>query len=186
MDMETISRQALLFAHVIFFALAVASIVKEDIRLLFSKRIDKQALESTAWLIKWMLLGLWATGIPMVAMDIGTDLAALLVKPKLFTKIGVVTVLTLNGALLSIGAIGRLSVGPGVGNVHLVSMNATAPGEHSHPALLVALMDVESRGSITLHEDGSVARELAMLSTERERRTLGVAVRRCEIGRAHV
>lgn len=82
-------------------------------------------------------------------------------------------------SVLSIGAIGRLSVGPGVGNVHLVSMNATAPGEHSHPALLVALMDVESRGSITLHEDGSVARELAMLSSERERRTLGAAVRRC-------
>lgn len=81
-------------------------------------------------------------------------------------------------SVLSIGAIGRLSVGSGVGNVHLVSMNATAPGETSHGALLVALMDVTSRGSIIRHEDGSVSRNLDMLSTHSERHVLVQALRR--------
>jgi choline dehydrogenase-like flavoprotein len=81
-------------------------------------------------------------------------------------------------SVLSIGAIGRLSVDSGVGNVHLVSMNATAPGEMSHGALLVALMDVTSRGSIIRHEDGSVSRNLDMLSMQSERHVLVQALRR--------
>ena len=81
-------------------------------------------------------------------------------------------------SVLSIGAIGRLSVDSGVANVHLVSMNATAPGEVSHGALLVALMDVTSRGSIIRHEDGSVSRNLDMLSTQSERHVLVQALRR--------
>ena len=80
---------------------------------------------------------------------------------------------------LSIGAIGRLAVGAGVGNVHLVSMNATAPGESSHGALLIALMDVESRGSIIRHGDGTVSRNLDMLSLHSEREVLLEALRRC-------
>jgi len=81
-------------------------------------------------------------------------------------------------AQLSIGAIGRLSSGGGVGNIHLVAMNATAPGEWSHGALLVALMDVASRGSVTRGNDGSVVRDLNMLSSEGELESLVAAVRR--------
>ena len=81
-------------------------------------------------------------------------------------------------SVLSIGAIGRIAVRGGVGNVHLVSMNATAPGARSHGALLVALMDVESRGMIRRRNDGSFDRDLNMLSTINEATTLVEAMRR--------
>lgn len=81
-------------------------------------------------------------------------------------------------SILSIGAIGRLSCEGGSGNVHLVPMNATAPGSRSHGALLVALMDVESRGSITLRDDETSDRELGMLSSAKESQVLVSAVRR--------
>ena len=79
---------------------------------------------------------------------------------------------------LSIGALGRLTVGGGLGNIHLVAMNATAPGDRSHGALLIALMDVRSRGSIALRADGSVDRDLNMLSTGDEMSSLVAAARR--------
>lgn len=81
-------------------------------------------------------------------------------------------------SVLSIGAIGRMAVRGGIGNVHLVSMNATTPGSRSHGAVLVALMDVESRGSISRRANGVVERDLNMLSSENEAMTLVDAMRR--------
>lgn len=81
-------------------------------------------------------------------------------------------------SVVSIGAIGRMAARGGVGNIHLVSMNATAPGARSHGAVLVALMDVESRGSIRRRPDGVVERNLNMLSTRNEAMTLVDAMRR--------
>jgi len=100
MGLSIVLRQVLLYGHIIFFALALAAILKEDLRLMFSSRLDRATLSSTASLIKWLLLALWATGVPMVMMDIGTDFSVLLDKPKVLTKIIVVTALTLNGVLL--------------------------------------------------------------------------------------
>lgn len=100
MDITVIARQALLYGHVIVFALALATIVKEDVHLLRAERIDKASLHATARLVKWLLLALWVTGIPMLIMDIGIDISLLLVKPKLLTKLIVVVALTLNGLLL--------------------------------------------------------------------------------------
>lgn len=79
---------------------------------------------------------------------------------------------------LSIGALARLSSVRGRGDVHLVPMNATAPGEHSHAALLVALMDVQSRGSLALADDSSLVADLNMLSQRSERDALVDALRR--------
>ena len=79
---------------------------------------------------------------------------------------------------LSIGALARLSSVRGHGDVHLVPMNATAPGEHSHAALLVALMDVQSRGSLALADDSSLVADLNMLSQRSERDALVDALRR--------
>ena len=79
---------------------------------------------------------------------------------------------------ISIGALGRLSSTHGCGDVHLVSMNATAPGERSHGALLVALMDVVSRGSIALSEDDALEVDLDMLSQQSERDVMCEALRR--------
>ena len=100
MEITIIARQALLYGHIIVFALALATIIKEDAHLLRAVRIDSASLHATAKLVKWLLLALWVTGVPMVMMDIGTDVSLLLGKPRLLTKLIVVGTLTLNGILL--------------------------------------------------------------------------------------
>jgi hypothetical protein len=104
MEISVIARQALLYGHIIAFALALATILKEDVRLLRAQRIDSASLLATAKLVKWLLLVLWVTGVPMVMMDIGTDVSLLLGEPKLLAKLIVVGALTLNGVLLHLVA----------------------------------------------------------------------------------
>jgi hypothetical protein len=99
MELSLIMRQALVFGHIVFFAMALGAIITEDLRLL-SNRLDTDALHSTARAIKWLLAALWVTGVPMVMMDVGTDVVLLISKPKLLTKICVVCLLTANGVLL--------------------------------------------------------------------------------------
>jgi hypothetical protein len=104
MEITVIAFQALLYGHIIVFALALATIIKEDVHLLRAKRIDSASLLSTAKLVKWLLLALWVTGVPMVMMDIGTDVSLLLGNSKLLAKLIVVGALTLNGILLHLVA----------------------------------------------------------------------------------
>jgi hypothetical protein len=104
MEVTVIAHQALLYGHIIAFALALAAVIKEDVHLLRAKRIDTASLHATAKLVKWLLLALWVTGVPMVMMDIGTDVSLLLGKPKLLAKLIVVAALTLNGILLHLVA----------------------------------------------------------------------------------
>jgi hypothetical protein len=104
MEISVIARQALLYGHIIAFALALATILKEDVRLLRAQRIDSASLHATARVVQWLLLALWVTGVPMVMMDIGTDVSLLLGKPKLLAKLIVVGALTLNGILLHLVA----------------------------------------------------------------------------------
>jgi hypothetical protein len=99
-EIIVIARQALLYGHIIAFALAVGTIFKEDVHLLRAKRIDSASLLATSKLVRWLLLTLWVTGVPMVMMDIGTDVSMLLGKPKLLAKLIVVGALTLNGIFL--------------------------------------------------------------------------------------
>jgi len=99
-EIIVIARQALLYGHMIAFALAIGTIIKEDVHLLRAKRIDSASLLATAKLVRWLLLTLWVTGVPMVIMDIGTDVSLLLGKPKLLAKLIVVGALTLNGIIL--------------------------------------------------------------------------------------
>ena len=104
MEVTVIAGQALLYGHIIAFALALAAVIKEDVHLLRAKRIDSASLHATAKLVKWLLLALWVTGVPMVMMDIGTDVSLLLDKPKLLAKLVVVGTVTLNGILLHLVA----------------------------------------------------------------------------------
>jgi hypothetical protein len=104
MEISVLACQALLYGHIIAFALALATILKEDVRLLRAKLIDSASLLASAKLAKWLLLALWVTGVPMVMMDIGTDVSLLLGKPKLLAKLIVVGALTLNGILLHLVA----------------------------------------------------------------------------------
>src|SRR5277367_1381343 len=100
MEITCVVRQTLLYGHIIAFALAIATVLKEDVYILRAKRIDPDSLLATAKLVKWLLLALWVTGVPMVIMDIGIDISLLLGKPKLLAKLIVVGALTLNGILL--------------------------------------------------------------------------------------
>src|ERR1700730_5875552 len=109
MEISVIARQALLYGHIIAFALALATILKEDVRLLRAQRIDSASLHASAKLVQWLLLALWITGVPMVMMDIGTDVSLLLDKPKLLAKLIVVGALTLNGILLHLVAFPMMS-----------------------------------------------------------------------------
>ena len=104
MEISVLARQALIYGHIIAFALALATILKEDMRLLRAKRIDSASLLATAKLVQWLLLALWMTGVPMIMMDVGTDVSLLLSKPKLLAKLMVVGALTLNGTLLHLVA----------------------------------------------------------------------------------
>src|SRR5450432_1085674 len=104
MEVTVLARQALLYGHIIAFALSLATVIKEDVHLLRARRIDSASLLATAKLVKWLLLALWVTGIPMVMMDIGTDVSLLLGQPKLLAKLIVVGALTLNGILLHLVA----------------------------------------------------------------------------------
>ena len=100
MEVTVIVRQVFLYGHIIAFALALATIIKEDVRLLRAKRFDSASLHATAKLVKWLLLALWVTGVPMLVMDIGTDVSRLLANPKLLAKLIVVGALTANGFML--------------------------------------------------------------------------------------
>src|SRR6201995_5457033 len=104
MEINVLVRQALLYAHIIAFSLALATILKEDVRLLQEKRVNSASLLASAKLVKWLLLALWVTGVPMVIADVGADISLLLGKPKLVAKLIVVGVLTLNGILLHLVA----------------------------------------------------------------------------------
>jgi hypothetical protein len=59
MEVTVIARQVLLYGHIIAFALALATILKEDVRLFRAQRIDSASLLATARLVKWLLLALW-------------------------------------------------------------------------------------------------------------------------------
>jgi len=104
MEISVLARQALLYRHIIAFALALATILKEDVYLLRAKGIDSASLLAAAKLVKWLLLALWVTGIAMVIVDVGTDVSRLLGQPKLIAKLIVVGALTLNGVLLHLVA----------------------------------------------------------------------------------
>jgi hypothetical protein len=99
-----IARQALLYGHIIAFALALATIIKADVHLLRGKRIDSASLLAAAKWVKWLLLALWVTGVPMVMMNVGTNVSLLLDEPKLLAKLIVAGALTLNGVLLHLVA----------------------------------------------------------------------------------
>jgi hypothetical protein len=98
---NTLFRQGLLFGHLILFALALATIAREDLHLLTSRRVDARALKKTAGQIAWLLALLWISGLALIALDHRLDLAELATaKPKLAAKLTVVSVLTINGFLL--------------------------------------------------------------------------------------
>ena len=111
MDVVTLARQALLFAHVIAFAIAMAEVLRGDLKLLRERQIDLVSLARTARLVSYALLALWITGGALVWIETGFDPATILSKPKLVTKLIVVAALSANGGLLHSAAFPMLEHG---------------------------------------------------------------------------
>jgi hypothetical protein len=100
MDAVLLVRQGLLFLHIVVFAIAFAEIARADWTLLRTPRVDLVALGTTARVVAASLIGLWATGLGLIALDTGFDPAMIAARPKLVAKLIAVTVLTGNGVLL--------------------------------------------------------------------------------------
>jgi hypothetical protein len=100
MDIQDIVRQSLLFLHLMAFAIAIAEVLRADLRLLRAIRVDRGQLASTIRITKWSLAVLWATGLALIYINPGFDPQILMSNPKLLTKIIVVATLTANGILL--------------------------------------------------------------------------------------
>ncbi len=100
MDLATAARQLLLYGHLLAFALAFATVVREDFALFRATRIDPPRLRRTARQILVLLVVLWISGIAMLAIEGKLDPRVWALQPKLAAKITVVTLLTLNGLLL--------------------------------------------------------------------------------------
>lgn len=103
--------QFLLYSHVLIFALALAEVLRQDWRLLRAARLDIRELEEVAGRVKWLLVLLWATGIPLVGLTFDWDVSHLITKPKLLTKIIVVLALTLNGVMIHAAVLPMLKSG---------------------------------------------------------------------------
>ena len=108
MDIKTLIHQAVLFAHLVAFAIAFSAVLREDMALLKARSIDLQALADTARTLTSALIALWLTGLALMAFDLGLNPHSLIVSPKLAAKLVVVFALSANGLALHTLAFPRL------------------------------------------------------------------------------
>jgi hypothetical protein len=100
--------QGVLFFHVVAFALTLAAVLREDLRLLTTQRIDAPRLLHTARVVSIGLAALWASGLALVAIDAAASTGPWWPSAKLQAKLIVVSVLTLNGWALHAWVFPRL------------------------------------------------------------------------------
>ena len=101
--METFTsvvRILLLLGHLMALAVAFSAIMHEDYNMLVKRRINPLAIKRTAVAVYWSLLVLFVTGVGIIGLDTGFDLAAIASKPKILAKLTVVGILSLNGAII--------------------------------------------------------------------------------------
>ncbi|MFT3817889.1 MAG: hypothetical protein QM750_09725 [Rubrivivax sp.] len=104
--------QAVLFVHLVAFALTLSAVVREDLRLLARRRIDPAHLRKTVRTVGAGLAALWLSGLALVAIGIAASPAPWVPGAKLGAKLAVVTLLTLNGWALHAWVFPRLQAGP--------------------------------------------------------------------------
>ena len=100
MTWELVLRQGVLFAHLVAFAIAISTVLREDWMLISTRRIAWHRLVATARALTISLVALWATGGALVALDVGLSFAAIGANAKLTAKLLVVLALTVNGFAL--------------------------------------------------------------------------------------
>lgn len=100
MNALSLARQGLLFVHLVAFAIALSTVLREDLAIIKAREVDMRRLAATARALTQALAILWATGLSLVALDVGLNLHALIASPKLAAKVFVVSALTVNGLAL--------------------------------------------------------------------------------------
>ncbi len=100
MDRFVWLNQAVLFVHLIAFALTVSAVLREDLRWLLNHRINTTRLRSTMRTVTRGLLVLWVTGLALWAFAAAANLEPWGLTTKLSAKLVVVSLLTLNGLAL--------------------------------------------------------------------------------------
>ena len=100
-------RVGLLFAHLLLCAGALALVIKTDLRVL-RRRVSASTMGRVHRQLVWLLAGLWVSGLAVVLLDFGTDLARVLEQPKLLAKLACVLVLTANAWVLRYHAMPRI------------------------------------------------------------------------------
>lgn len=98
--MTIIAHQVLLCLHTVAFAFSFVAIVKADLDFVLNLKSGEYHIHDLGRKIMVLLAILWGTGIGLIFADLGLDWSPLLEKPKLLTKLTVVTILTLNGILV--------------------------------------------------------------------------------------
>lgn len=109
MSSLTLVHQAVLFVHLIAFAIALSAVLREDIALCVAQRIDVLRLARTARTLTCALIALWLTGLTLLVFDAGLDPLAWLAGPKSGAKLLVVGALSANGFALHAWAFPALS-----------------------------------------------------------------------------
>lgn len=101
-------RLVALYVHVVACFAAAAAIVLGDLAVFLHRQVDRRLLRhASSWVVKALLV-LWVTGLIIIGLDTGFDLAVLFTKGKLLAKFSVVALLTLNGLALHKWALPRL------------------------------------------------------------------------------
>lgn len=107
-QLAVLPRLLLVYAHLLLCVFALYQVLSTDWALLNGK-VQPTTLHRTHKRVSLLLAGLWLTGVWIIGIDLDWNLAQVVTRPKLLTKLTCVTTLTLNGALLRWWCFPRLS-----------------------------------------------------------------------------
>ena len=118
MDLPTVARLALIYIHLLLCVFALHEVLVGDWRVLRRRLtgVDVQALHRR---VSWLLVGLWVTGLSVIAIDIDCDVVQLAARPKIVAKLVTVLVLSLNGWLLQQWCFPRLTRLESIGAIEM-------------------------------------------------------------------
>lgn len=117
-------RVVLVFAHLLLCVFALQLVLTSDFRVL-TRHVSPRRMLRVHRKLVWLLGGLWLSGLAVVFLDLGPDLAGLSDKTKLVTKLLCVSVLTLNGLVLRHVSFPRLTSGRRLGDLEATLVMAT-------------------------------------------------------------
>ena len=99
--LQALVYQTVLIAHLFSFAFAIVLVAKADWAMLSGayhdgrRNLGKDARNTAFWLAM-----LWISGLALIGMGLGFDVSAIMANGKVFAKVTVVAILTLNGLFL--------------------------------------------------------------------------------------